>query len=236
MALPNINDNPLYSVSVPSTGKEVKFRPFLVKEQKILMIAFEAQDENQLVTAMMETVNSCCKDLDSYKLTKIDVDYIFAMIRAKSVGENVTLLSNCKNCNEQISFSFNINDLKMPEIRNRTQTLELSNNLKIVMKVPSYTDIMAIEGYQQELSQSDTISRMVLACVESVQTEDENIIMKDEPLEEKIKFIDYLTIEQFEKLTAFTSDMPGISYDVETVCKNCGSKNTRSLEGIENFF
>ena len=110
MALPNINDNPLYSVSEPSTGKEVKFRPFLVKEQKILMIAFEAQDENQLVTAMMETVNSCCKDLDSYKLTKIDVDYIFAMIRAKSVGENVTLLSNCKNCNEQISFSFNIDN------------------------------------------------------------------------------------------------------------------------------
>ena len=236
MALPNINDNPLYSVLVPSTGKEVKFRPFLVKEQKVLMIAFEAQDENQLVTAMMETVNSCCRDLDSTKLTKIDVDYIFAMIRAKSAGENVTLLANCEDCNEEITFIFNINDLKTPEIKSRTQTIQLADNLKIVMRVPSYTDIMAIEGYQEDLSQSDTISRMVLACIESVQTEDENIIMKDEPLEEKTKFVDYLTIDQFEKLTKFISDIPGISYDVKTDCKGCGATNKRSLEGIQNFF
>jgi len=236
MALPKLNDNPIYDVTVPSSGQIIKFRPFLVKEQKVLLVAFESQDDNQLINAMVDTVNSCCTNLDANKITKIDVDYIFTMIRAKSVGENVTLVGSCENCNEQMTFEFNLNNLKLPEFKSRHQTIELTDDLKVVMKVPTYLDITSNSTLQEDASPQVALTRMVISCMESIQTKDENMLLNDETLEEKQNFIDYLTIDQFDKITSFISDMPSIIFNVEGDCQKCGTKNKKSMEGINNFF
>jgi hypothetical protein len=236
MALPKLNDNPIYDVIIPSSGQVIKFRPFLVKEQKVLLIAFESQDENQLINAMLNTVDSCCKNLDSSKLTRVDVDYVFTMIRSKSVGENVTLIGPCESCGEEMTFEFNLNDLKLPEFKSRQQTIELADDLKVVMKVPTYGDILSNNTFQTNTSAQEALQRMILSCMESVQTKEENILLKDEPLEEKINFIDYLTMDQYEKVTSFISNMPGIIFDVEADCQKCGTKNKKTMEGINNFF
>ena len=236
MGLPKINDVPLYTAIVPSSGKQVNFRPFLVKEQKILLIAFESQDEGQIINAMINTINSCCEGIDASTLAKIDVDYLFAMIRAKSVGENVKLNSQCSKCQEQVTFEFNINELKMPEMKHRSRVVDLSPEIKVKVRVPSYSDILANRSYEENISTQETLSRLIISCIESVQTQEENIIMKDETYEDKVNFIEFLTIDQFSKLGDFIGEIPTISYDLEQTCEKCGSKEKRHVEGIDNFF
>jgi len=236
MALPKINDVPLYSVTIPSSGKVVKFRPFLVKEQKVLMIAFETQDQVQLINAMLDTIHSCCEDLDTNVLTKVDIDYLFAHIRAKSVGEIVNLVSTCQKCQSDLEFKFDITELKIPEIKHRTRTVELTPELYVKLRVPGYHDILNNNAFGENVTTQEMLTRMILSCIESVQTGEENILMKDEPYEEKANFIDFLTIDQFEKLNQFILEIPSISYNVSTTCEKCGSKEERVVEGIDNFF
>ena len=124
----------------------------------------------------------------------------------------------------------------MPDFKNKNSIIKLDDKLSIKMKAPTYLDILENNTFQTDASPQDSLTRMILSCIESVQTEEENILMKDESLEEKINFVDYLTMEQYEKVTEFISDMPSLSFEIETNCESCGTKNNRSMEGVNNFF
>ena len=236
MALPKLNDVPMYTTIIPSTGKQIKYRPFLVKEQKVLMMAYESQDQTQIVNAILGTIEACTENLLIKELTNIDADYIFTNIRAKSVGESVSLILKCSECEQDTPFEFNLNDIKVPEINSRNKTIELSDNIKVVMKVPSYLDLIANGVLSDNISETEEIINYLVSCMEFVQTNEENISMVDEPLEEKIKFIEYLTVEQFEKLSSYMAELPRIKYSVSVPCVKCGHQNNRDLEGIDNFF
>jgi hypothetical protein len=236
MALPKLNDVPMYTTVIPSTGKQVKYRPFLVKEQKVLMMAYESKDQTQIINAILGTIEACTENLSIKQLTNIDADYIFTNIRAKSVGESVSLILKCSECEDDIPFQFDLNNVKVPEIDSRSKTIEISDTLKVIMKIPSYLDLIENGVLSDKISETEGIINYLVSCMEFVQTEEENISMKDEPLQEKINFIEYLTVDQFEKLSLYMGELPRITYSVDVHCPKCGHQNKRNLEGIDNFF
>ena len=185
---------------------------------------------------MLSTIEACTENLLIKELTNIDADYIFTNIRAKSVGESVSLILKCSECKEDIPFEFNLNDINVPKIDSRNKTVELSDTIKVVMKIPGYPELIENGVLSEKISETEGIINYLVSCMEFIQTEDENISMKDEPLEEKIKFIEYLTVDQFEKLSLYMSDLPRIEYSVKVPCPKCKHQNKRDLEGIDNFF
>ena len=111
MALPKLNTAPKYELTVPSTGEKVRFRPFLVKEQKILLIAYESKDRKNIIQAILDTIDSCVEELDVKKLTTFDVDFIFTNIRSKSVGEKITVNMNCKSCSTPNEIEIDLDEI-----------------------------------------------------------------------------------------------------------------------------
>jgi len=235
MALPRINDVPMYTMTVPSTGKEVKFRPFLVKEQKVLLIAYETQDRKQIINSVIDCIHSCVDNqVEVNKLPIFDVDYIFTQIRSKSVGEKAELNLRCENCNETTPFTIDLSEIEPPKLNEvKKDLIEINESIKIKMKYPSYTDVM--QNVNSE-SDEDFSVRFIISCIDLIQTEEESIIFRDEPLEERIKFVESLTNEQFEKLSSFISNIPKLAQEVSISCDKCGTETKRTLEGMENFF
>ena len=238
MALPKLNDVPLYTMTVPSTGKQVKYRPFLVKEQKVLMLAGESQDKEQMLSSMLNTIESCIDDNINVKnLPTFDVDYLFTQIRAKSVGENANLMVKCSKCEKEVKFTVNLSELDVPKIKRNQSTIELTSDVSVIMRYPSYSLIMKndIDDSDDNMSTEFTMHFM-LSCIESIQTAEENILMQDETHEEQVRFLESLNTEQFEKLSDFVRDMPKISADVKLNCESCGHEESTKLEGMESFF
>lgn len=238
MALPKLNDVPMYTMTVPSTGKEVKYRPFLVKEQKVLMIASETQDKKLMMNSMLDTIEACVQDnINVKKLPTFDVDYMFMQIRGKSVGENVHLNITCSKCEEPVGFDINISEIKPPEIKSKLSVVKLTNEISVKLNYPSYTNMIQNDNIMnQENVNSEFILHYLLSCIESVQTEEENILMKDESEEDKISFIESLTTEQFDKLSKFVQTSPKIEHDINVKCEKCGEETKTKLEGIQDFF
>jgi len=238
MALPKLNDVPLYKVTIPSNGRVVDFRPFLIKEQKVLLVAYESQDQNQVINAILQTIDACTNGaVETRKLTTIDVDYMFTQIRAKSVGEGVTLNLKCDKCEGQTEVSINLEDIKPPQFSDKPMVVELTKDIKVKMKTPTYLDILTSNNFAKDTdSQMDLMLKYLLTCMDSIQTEEENILLNDEPYEEKLSFLESLSTEQFGKLTQFLTTIPRIEHIIDVNCESCGEKIHRVLEGVDNFF
>lgn len=234
MALPKLNENPEYRMTIPSTGKQVKFRPFLVKEQKVMMIAGESQDRKQMLNSMLETINACVSDVESKHLATFDVDYLFTQIRAKSVGENTELQLKCSKCEHQNDFTINLTEIKPPKVE-LDQVIHITPDISLSMQYPTYHQLMNSSLIEEDLS-TDNMVEFLITCIQSVNTLDESILFKDEPLQEKINFVESLNTEQFTRLSAFINDMPKLTHKIEVDCSECGHKNVHTLEGMESFF
>lgn len=235
MALPKLNVTQKFELKVPSTGKKHKFRPYLVKEEKILLLAFESKDIKQITDAMVETIQSCTEtDLNVNNLTTFDVEYLFTQIRAKSVGEVVTLNLECEHCKEPNEVKMNIEDIKvdMPRV---SKTIKITDEISVEMKWPSYKDIMNEEIDSEELS-TEAMFGMILKCMSAILTEEERFDVKDSSKEELMEFLESLTTVQFGEMSAFLEKMPKMKADVDYVCEKCGEKNTLKLEGMSDFF
>ena len=234
MALPKLNDVPMYTMIVPSTKKEFKYRPFLVREQKVLLLAYESQDRTQIINAILECINSCTNgEIDSNKLPMFDIDYIFTQIRTKSVGEKAELNLRCNKCDEMTPFTVDLSQISIPEVQSKTPLIELTEDIKVQMRYPTYKDVMSNTTSTED---KEFAIKFVLSCIQSVQTPEENIDLKDETLEEKTKFIESLTNEQFEKINKFVNDIPKLTQTINVKCEKCGEENSRIMEGVENFF
>jgi len=178
MALPKLNDAPKYEIVVPSTGQKVRYRPYLVKEEKILMLAMESQDQRSALSAIVDTIGSCVQDdLDTKNLTTFDVEYLFTQIRSKSVGETA-----------------------------------------------------------KNMSTTDQTFKMIAACIDSVQTDEENIRLRDEPEADQMAFIESLSSAQFDKIRAYVEKMPKMEHHVSFECSSCKKGNDITLSGISDFF
>ena len=235
MALPVLNEVPKYELTIPSTQEKVLFRPFLVKEQKILLLAYESKNRKQIVQAMLDTIGACAQTVDVMKLSTFDVDYIFTQIRAKSVGEKVELNVSCTECNTPNQTTVNLEEIVV-DIPDRNMTVPITNEISIKLKYPNYGYYMASSTFFEIETQSEMMTEIAISCLDSVMTEEENISIKDESKEEITKFIESLTSSQFEKISNFVQNLPTLKHTIHYNCINCGVENNKELEGLDDFF
>ena len=238
MALPVLsNDKPMYEVIVPSSQETYKFRPFLVKEQKSLLIAFESQDNKQILTTMLNCIESCIPGLNIKKLATLDMDYLFTQRRAKSVGETSTVLSACVKCKEENEVVVNLQNIKMEKTDIKTKVIPITDTIKVEMKYPTYDDVMKNTAFMKDdANTTDVLFSNIVNCMHAVQTEEDNILISQEPKEEIDKFINSLTNQQLEKITQFVQSVPTLYHEQKYICKKCGHENTLELKGLQDFF
>lgn len=236
MALPKLNSAPKYALTIPSTGQEIYFRPFLVKEQKVLLIAYESKDRKQVVKAILDTVDACIEDdIDVRSLTTFDVDYLFTQIRAKSVGEKVDIRIKCTHCEHFNDIQVNLEDIQVPRVEG-SKVVKLNDEISIKLRYPSYFQFIQNPKILESESDTETVIEVIISCMEAIQTEEENILLKDESREEIVRFLDSMTSDQFEKISEFVQEMPSMKKEVQFKCESCEGTSDVELKGIDDFF
>jgi hypothetical protein len=236
MALPLLNEAPKYELMIPSMKKKVRYRPFLVKEQKVLMIAFESKDPNQIMHSMIDCVGACVEGVDPYKLATFDIDYMFTQIRSKSVGETTDIVGICAECTTENTVKVDLSKISVEESKVADTLIQLNPNLQIRMKYPTYEDVEKTNVLSEDASPTEVIFNTIYACLDSVLTDDESISIKDESREEVVRFVDSLTNSQLEKIMEFVDSIPKIVHDVPFKCISCNHANVLRLEGLQDFF
>jgi len=235
MALPKLNSAPTYEMKIPSTGQKVIYRPFLVKEQKNLLIAFEAQNRQDLVRAVIRTINACVEDSIKGSLTTFDVDYMFTKIRAKSVGETADILVPCEECETSNEVQVELDKVEvtgdLPEM-----LIPITEEITVKMKFPTYEEFLSNQTLLDSTSTTEALLQLIVTCLDSVLTEEERFSIKDEPQEEIIEFLESMTAEQFGKVSAFAASIPALTQDLEFVCTSCDHTNKKTLKGLDDFF
>lgn len=231
MAIPLLNETPKYHLVIPSTGKKIKYRPYLVKEEKILMIANETKDRETILEAIVDTIQACTDNKINVKeLTTFDLEFIFLKLRAKSVGENITLqlpcsIEECKTKNEVV---VNLDDVQCPISNTMDRLIKLNDTVTVEMKYPNYN---LIENEAESVG-----ANVILSCISSIIMDEEKILVEDEPLEELQKFLESMTREQFNKISAWVLNLPQVEYTINYSCTACGEHNEIEVKGLENFF
>ena len=238
MPLPQLDNMiPKYHMTIPTTKQDVKFRPFLVGEQKTLLVAFESKDERQILTSMLDCLSNCVPDVNLNTLPTFVVDYMFTKVRAKSVGETTTVVHTCKKCNEENKITLNLDDISVDtsEFKNNT-VVDISDDISIELQYPSYIDVVKSEIVNDKSSPADILMASIKTVLKSVRTQDENILIKDEPKEEVDKFINSLTNDQLEKITTFAQNVPALSHTHTYNCEKCDEQNEVTFRGLQDFF
>lgn len=232
MALPKLNDAPKYSITIPSMGSEVRYRPYLVKEEKVLMMAFESGDQKQTLGAIVDTLKACIQDeIDVNQLTTFDIEYLFTQIRSKSVGETATVYLKCSNCEHKNERDIDISKVTV-KMDAAESVIELTPSISVEMKYPSYTDIQSSDLNGDEI---EVGFNLVASCIDAIMTEDERISTKDVTHKEVLEFIEQMTQEQFQKIGVFMESMPAMMHTEDFVCENCGTDNSVTLRGMQDF-
>jgi hypothetical protein len=230
MALPKLNESPQYEMIVPSTGKKVKFRPYLVREEKILLMASESGDINQIMNAVINTVTACIdEDIQKDSLTTFDLEYLFIKIRSKSVGEKVSITLNCSECGEPHPSDIDLEEVKCSKAK-KTSLIKIDDKISIEMKYPSYGSI------DLNVTEDELGFAILSNSIEAVLTEDERIDISEESDESVRNFLESMTKQQFEKLAEFLEDMPQVKQNVVFDCVGCAYNNNIEIKGMQSFF
>jgi hypothetical protein len=227
MALPKLNETPKYSLTVPSTGKELRYRPYLVKEEKILLMASSSEDPKQIMNAVHDTIAACVENIDIRSLTTFDLEYIFIQLRSKSTGETSEILIKCPKCESQQKVTIPLNEIAVTETK-ANPVIKISDNVTVVMKYPSYQDIPS--------NTDDVGFTLIAASIKEVIHGDEKVDIDDEPIEAVIAFLESMTNDQFQLIAKFFEDAPSVKYDLELVCQSCGEISDIEIKGMQSFF
>lgn len=238
MPLPTIA-TPSYTLEIPSLKKEIKYRPFLVKEEKILIIAMESEDSKQIADAVKNVISNCIlsKGIKIDQLATFDIEYLFLNIRGKSVGETVEVLITCPDDEKtQVPVSINLDDIKVTIDKNHSKDIKLDDNLTLRMKYPSMKEFIKTNfGNNFNMSVDDTFD-LVLSCIEQVYSEEESWAASDCTKKELSEFIEQLTSNQFKEVERFFSTMPKLSHTLKIKNPNTEVESEVVLEGLTSFF
>jgi len=239
MPLPKIN-TPTYELVLPSTGKKIKYRPFLVREEKILIMAMESEDMTQITSAIIQIISDCllAKDIKVESLATFDMEYLFLNIRAKSVGETVEVNVTCPDDGEtQVEMSINIDDIKIKKTRGHKNIVKLDDNLSMKLKYPSLDQF--IENNFDTGESSNEISQslsMITSCIEMVYNEEESWEASDCTTEELNDFVEQMNTKQFKQIESFFTTMPKLSHKIAVKNPKTGVESEVLLEGLAAFF
>lgn len=236
MALPKLNNAPKYELTIPSSGKRVRYRPFLVKEEKNLMMAAESGEEKSVFLTLADTISACVEgdSVSSRDLTSFDIEYMFLQMRAKSVGESSKIGLKCEECGTTNEITVQLNEIAVstPQI---DKNIKLTDGISIDVEYPTFYSIIESDLIKAESATTDQAFRLIRSCIKYVNTNEERINMKDVSDEELQEFLDSMNSTQFEKLKGFVDSMPKLSHDISFTCKNCNHQNQVTVEGLQNF-
>lgn len=235
MALPQVS-LPTYELEIPSNGKKIKYRPFVVKEEKLLLLALESQDDKQIEDATRTLLKNCITSrvkLDD--LAIFDLDYIFLQIRAVSVGEVVQMLLTCEDDGEtQVNYNLNLTGVEVSKPEGHSNKIMLSDEMGVIMKYPSFDEFIKISIIGKDTS-ADVINIMA-KCVDQIFDGEDVYDSSTTSKKEFVEFIEGLTNKQFESIQNFFVEMPVLKHEIKLINPNTGVENTFVIQGLSNFF
>ena len=238
--LPKI-DVPIYETNLISNGELIRFRPFLVKEQKLFLMASEAEDQKETINTIKQVLRNCIlDDIDVDKMATFDIEYVFLQLRARSVGEVVNLRFTCNNnideekkCGNAVQIDVNVLDIK-PELNTEHKNkIQINEKVGIVLKYPTFGSVNMADINAEDM---DQILDVIISCIDYIYDEEQVYHAKDSTKEELKEFIENLKQSDLEKISDFFNTLPKIKKDVEFNCNKCGYHETLQLEGIQSFF
>ena len=235
MALPVLN-TPKFKLKLPSDNRVVNFRPFLVKEEKILLIATETGEQAELITAIKNIIKACTDIKDVEQLSTFDIEFVFLQIRTKSVGESVDVSVTCPDDGEtQVDVSIPLDQIKVIKTKGHKKEIKLSEEVVLTMKYPSL-DIFVEMNFQPEDVGVDQVFRMAASCIDSIADVEQVYDCKDLPKDEITSFLDQMTSDQFKKVQDFFETMPKLSHTLKVTNPNTKVESEVKLEGLASFF
>ena len=234
MALPQLKTT-TYELELPSTGETIKFRPFLVKEQKNLMIAQESEDEKMMESAFAQILNDCViNDIDPYKMPMFDMEYVFLRIRGKSVGDKVTLNLLCPDDEKtRVNVEIDLKDVDVQMKEGHTNIIQLTNDISMTMRYPQLGDIARLG---KKGSGTENIFSLIKKCIQEIHDGEDVHHRVDMSEKELDNFIESMSSKNFESLTAFFETMPKLQHAIEVKNPKTKKKGEIILEGLESFF
>ena len=233
MALPKI-DVPVYSTELPSTGEVIKYRPFLVREQKQLLIAQNAGLEQQ-TQAVIDLVNECTfNKLDVRKLPAYDLEYLFLRLRANSVGENIDLVLTCGECGNKQDAQLDLTTVGVSKYPDHSAIVDLGNGLLVYLADPDLESLAHLRGNTNP--GADEIIVLIARCIRTIWKNEDMYSALDYSPAELVEFVENLSPGSFSKLEQFFLTMPKLRHEITFKCNKCESENTAALEGLQSFF
>jgi len=238
MALPKI-ETPKYELTIPSTSEKVTYRPYLVKEEKVLMMAMESDDNQQMARALKEVVVACVdfppngSGVDD--LAMFDLEYIFSQLRAKSVGETTEVGMTCESCEKKNDVEINLEKVYVTSEDVKSQNIQITDTIGVTMRYPSVDAVLKTQG-NGDSKQLDQVFSLIISCIDSIYAGDEVYDARQQEQSELNEFVESLNSEQFSRIQEFIEKMPQASLDISFKCVSCGHDNQYTLRGLANFF
>ncbi len=232
MALPR-NDLPFYNLTLPVSKKVIKFRPFVVKEEKIMLIALQENDPAHVVVALNQIIENCTNNtvnVDSFP--QIDIEYLFLNIRNKSLGEGVEVSAKCSHCEKKTPLVLDLSKVTINEGQKIDPTIKISDDSWIVVKYPSIRETYKLTTDNTDQTTMNILANSIVSIIQGEQT----YTAEDSTFAERLDFVESLTQKQLKLIGVFFNNAPKMVYEDKFKCIACGTDNTILLEGLQNFF
>ena len=238
MPLPRIT-TPIYELEIPSLKKKIRYRPFLVKEEKILIIALESEDSKQIANAVKTVISNCIlsKGIKVEDLSTFDIEYLFLNIRGKSVGETVDVLITCPDDETtQVPMSINLDEINVEENPKHSRDIKLDDTLTLRMRYPSMTEFIKNNFDSGDGVSVDDTFDLIISCIEQIYSEEESWTASDSTKKELLEFVEQLSSKQFKEVEKFFETMPKLSHTIKIKNPKTGVESEVVLEGLSAFF
>ena len=236
MALPQVS-LPTYELEVPSTGKTIKYRPFVVKEEKLLLLALQSDDDKQIEEATRTLLKGCIQSRVKLEdLASFDLEYIFLQIRAVSVGEVVEMLLTCEDDGKtEVKYNLNLTEVQVFKPEGHTNKIMLSDTMGVIMKYPSFEEFVKVSIIGKS-STADDIIEIMAKCIDQIYDGEDVYDNSTTSKKEFIEFIEGLTNKQFDDVRSFFDNSPVLKHEIKFKNPNTGVENTVVIQGLTNFF
>ena len=235
MSLPKL-ESPKYEAKLPSTGKKFTYRPYLVKEEKILMLAMESGETKQIMQAVKDAITSCTfGKVNADDIAVFDLEYIFMKLRSKSVGEVSKVNVTCEKCEKKTTVEVNLEEIDVDMKAAPTTKIKLTDKIGVIMRWPKVDMIAEIADKTPE-QQKEAAFDIITECIESIYDDKKVYPTSDSTKEERLEFIESLNQTQFKLLQNFIENMPKLEHKIDFACEHCKAENSVTVKGLKNFF
>ena len=240
MPLPTIA-TPTYELTLPSTGKKLKYRPFLVKEEKLLILALESKSQVEITNSVKDVLKKCVitRGVKIDDLPTFDIEYLFLNIRAKSIGEDINLVVTCPDDREtEVNVTVYVDEIEVVKSKDHTPDIKLDGDMTLRMKYPSLSQFIEnnFDTDDEDKTTVDKTFQLIADCMDTVYTKEEAWESKDYSPDERLEFIEQLNSKQFKEVERFFATMPKLSHTIEVTNPNTKKKSSIVLEGLADFF